>query len=309
MIEQSFAFGQNESLIGTVCLPQHRKGNGAKIGVLLFNAGVVHRIGPHRINVRVARQLAESGIPSIRFDLAGQGDSARSHGNLGFEEQAVKDIQAAMDQLGKVANVSRFALFGFCSGGVHSFATAKIDERVAGLLMYDTYIYPTLKSKVNRYLIKIRSRGLVSSALGWTQKRLLASLNALRGGHPSVSKVATMSQAGAFVQQGKHEFAETLLRLHHSGMRIGVVYSGGFEQYNYRNQFADAFKKHGLTEFVTSEYLPEMDHSVTLVARQILFAETIREWCVDLNQALVRAGISELPLRTASSEPPLANRH
>ena len=293
MIERSFAFGQNEGLIGTVCLPQHWQGIGAQIGVLLFNAGVVHRIGPHRINVRVARQLAVSGIPSIRFDLAGQGDSARSHGNLGFEEQAVKDIQAAMDCLGNVANVSCFALFGFCSGGVHSYATAKIDERVAGLLLYDTYIYPTLKSKVNRYLIKIRSRGLVSSALWWTQKRLLASLNRLRYAHQSASKVATMSQAGAFVQPIKHEFAETLLRLHHRGMRIGVIYSGGFEQYNYRNQFADAFKQYGLTEFATIEFLPEMDHSVTLVAQQISFAQTIREWCVDLNQATGRAGISE----------------
>ena len=112
MIERSFAFGQNDGLIGTVCLPQHRQGDGAKIGVLLFNAGVVHRIGPHRINVRLARQLAESGIPSIRFDLAGQGDSARAQGKLGFKEQAVEDIQAAMGSLGNAANVSRFVLFG-----------------------------------------------------------------------------------------------------------------------------------------------------------------------------------------------------
>lgn len=286
MIERSFAFGPDEGLIGTVCLPQHHQGVGATIGVLLFNAGVVHRIGPHRINVRLARQLAESGIPSIRFDLAGQGDSARSHGNLGFEEQAVKDIQAAMDCLGNMANVSRFALFGFCSGGVHSFVTAKIDERVAGLLMYDTYIYPTLKSKVNRYIIKIRARGFVSSTLGWTKRQFLANFKRLRGEHKSDSTIATMSQAGAFVQPSAHEFAETVWRLHRLGMRIGVIYSGGFEQYNYRNQFADAFKKYGLTEFVTSEFLHEMDHSATLVAQQIVFTETIKKWCVDLNQSI-----------------------
>jgi dienelactone hydrolase len=291
MIERSFAFGPDEGLIGTVCLPQHRHDVDAKIGVLLFNAGVVHRIGPHRINVRLARQLAESGIPSIRFDLAGQGDSARSHGNLGFEQQAVKDIQAAMDCLGNVANVSRFALFGFCSGGVHSYATAKIDERVAGLLMYDTYIYPTLKSKINRYLIKIRARGFVSSAFGWMQRRFLASLKRLRGEHGSDSKITTLSQAGAFVQPSEHEFAETVLRLHRLGMRIGVIYSGGFEQYNYRNQFVDAFKKYGLAEFVTSEFLREMDHSATLVAQQIAFTETIKKWCVDLNQSMSSTAI------------------
>ncbi len=291
MIEQSIAFGQNEGLIGTVCFPQHHLGFGAKIGVLLFNAGVVHRIGPHRINVRLARQLAKSGIPSIRFDLAGQGDSARPHSNLGFEQQAVEDIQAAMDCLGNAADVSRFALFGFCSGGVHSYATAKVDERVAGLLMYDTYIYPTLKSKINRYFIKIRSRGLVSPARGWMQRKLVASVRRLRGEHDSGLKITGVSQVWGFVQPSEHEFAETVLRLHRLGMRIGVIYSGGFERYNYRNQFADAFKKYGLTEFVTSEFLREMDHSATLVAQQILFMETIKNWCVDLNQS-----ISVLPM-------------
>lgn len=291
MIERSFAFGLDEGLIGTVCFPKHHQCVGAKIGVILFNAGVVHRIGPHRINVRLARQLAESGIPSIRFDLAGQGDSARAHGSLGFQEQAVKDIQAAMDCLGNEANVSRFALFGFCSGGVHSYATAKVDERVAGLLMYDTYIYPTLKSKINRYLIKIRSRGLVSSSRGWMRRQLVVALKRLRGEHEPGSKIAGVSQVWGFVQPSEHEFAETVLRLHRLGKRIGVIYSGGFEQYNYRNQFADAFKKYGLTEFVTSEFLREMDHSATLVSQQLVFTETIKNWCVDLNQS-----ISVLPM-------------
>ena len=132
MKEQSFAFGDEGGLVGTVCLPSIEQASRAHIGLVLFNAGVVHRIGPHRLNVRLARRLAARGIPSIRFDLSGQGDSARSHVTRSFEEQAVEDLRAAMGLLCSVAKVPQFALFGFCSGGVNSYAAAKVDERVAG---------------------------------------------------------------------------------------------------------------------------------------------------------------------------------
>ena len=51
MIERSIAFGADGGLIGTLCLPSIPGANGSGVGQILFNAGVVHRIGPHRINV------------------------------------------------------------------------------------------------------------------------------------------------------------------------------------------------------------------------------------------------------------------
>ena len=56
MKEHSLAFGPNSGLIGTICLPDSPQKCG--VGVVLFNSGVVHRIGPHRFNVRLARKLA-----------------------------------------------------------------------------------------------------------------------------------------------------------------------------------------------------------------------------------------------------------
>ena len=289
MSEQSFAFGDNGGLVGTICLPPVSQPAIAKVGVVLFNAGVVHRIGPYRINVRLARWLAANGIPSIRFDLAGQGDSARSLGSRPFEKQAVEDIRVAMDFLGSVAKIRRFALFGFCSGGVHSYATAKVDERVAGLLMYDTYIYRTLWSRINRYIVKIRSRGLVVLTARW--------IGRLFGVFQSSPASADSPQPGLFVTPDKAEFAETLTRFRRRGMKIGMIYSGGFEQYNYRNQFADAFKEFGIAEFVTSEFLPEMDHTATLTAQQAAFMQVIGRWCVELNEFARTASGDALSVR------------
>ena len=286
MNEQSFAFGDNGGLVGTVCFPPVWQPASAKVGVVLFNAGVVHRIGPHRINVRLARWLAANGIPSIRFDLAGQGDSARSDGIFGFEEQAVEDIRAAMDFLGLKAKISRFVLFGFCSGGVHSYATAKVDERVAGLLLYDTYIYPTLRSRINRYIVKIRARGMIVSITNWLNRQLIVRISKLPAVFNSDPASAVAPQTGLFVTPGKSEFAKTLTHLNRNGMRIGMIYSGGFEQYNYRNQFADAFKEFGINDYVRSEYLPEMNHTATLTEQQAVLMQIIVRWCVELNESL-----------------------
>ena len=56
MIEQTFRFGDNEGLIGTVTLPED--GRRADVAVLWLNSGVIPRVGPHRLHVRLARAVA-----------------------------------------------------------------------------------------------------------------------------------------------------------------------------------------------------------------------------------------------------------
>ncbi|MBK7659828.1 MAG: alpha/beta hydrolase [Betaproteobacteria bacterium] len=234
MRETSLAFGPDGNLVGTVCVPggAHR----ANVGMVLFNAGLVHRIGPHRINVRLARSLASTGIPSIRFDLSGQGDSGRRTGAESFDEQVFRDIASAMDALGRESGASRFSLFGFCSGGVHGFAAAQRDARIAGLLLYDTYFYPTVLSRLNRYALSIRDRGLVVAASDWIRRKLAK---------PPAGESAPVGANGteSFRTPSRAEFAEVVLRLVARGSKVGVIYSGSFNGYNYAGQFHDTFRR------------------------------------------------------------------
>ncbi len=48
-------FGPDDRMLGIWTPAQ---GDPAPVACLLFNAGVIHRIGPHRINVKAARALA-----------------------------------------------------------------------------------------------------------------------------------------------------------------------------------------------------------------------------------------------------------
>src|SRR5215475_3162536 len=53
-------------------------------GVIILNAGVLHRVGPHRLHVLLARRLAASGFTGLRLDLGGIGDSIASSDAASF---------------------------------------------------------------------------------------------------------------------------------------------------------------------------------------------------------------------------------
>src|SRR6185436_6886506 len=55
---------------------------------IILNAGVLHRVGPHRLHVILARRIAASGLPSLRLDLGGIGDSIASSDATSFRDSA-----------------------------------------------------------------------------------------------------------------------------------------------------------------------------------------------------------------------------
>lgn len=280
MIERSTAFGPGGLLVGTLCLPTEEEATGARVGQILFNAGVLHRVGPRRVNVRLARGLARRGIPSLRFDLMGQGDSARPDGSLGYEEQAVSDLRRAMDLLAAEAGVERFVLLGFCSGGPHAYAAALADTRVAGLFLFDAFQYPTLRTRINSYRARVRRRGLVNAVVGWTTRQ------ARRLGTSLASPARPVATEGVAVANfpPKREFAERVKALHARGVKFSFLYSTGFERaYNYEGQFADSFRGLGVHGIVRSEFDPRLDHTAVLLATQAGFIRRVEQFAVDVD--------------------------
>jgi pimeloyl-ACP methyl ester carboxylesterase len=170
-MESMATFGEDNGLIGTVTTPVTLSSAHSNIGFVFFNAGIVPRVGPHRVNVKIARALAEKGIPSIRFDLGGLGDSRRGSGvnATSHAAQAVLDIRSAMDALTTAAHVDKFVLCAICSGTVHSFDTAAADPRVAGLFLLDTYMYSTPRSRINYLALRVKRRLGDGSAIKWTK--------------------------------------------------------------------------------------------------------------------------------------------
>ena len=71
--EHAIAFDcVEEQLLGVVSLPAQA----SDIGVLVIVGGPQYRVGSHRQFVLLARYLAASGYPVLRFDVRGMGDSS-----------------------------------------------------------------------------------------------------------------------------------------------------------------------------------------------------------------------------------------
>jgi alpha-beta hydrolase superfamily lysophospholipase len=118
--ESTCRFGAENHLFGILTRPAGRPYERV---VVLYNAGCVHHVGPNRIYVSLARQLAATGYACLRFDLEGIGDSVlRGPGreNHPYPENAVADARSALDFL-KSRGEKRFVALGLCSGAHTAF--------------------------------------------------------------------------------------------------------------------------------------------------------------------------------------------
>jgi alpha-beta hydrolase superfamily lysophospholipase len=134
--EQACRFGEDQHLFGI--LSRTSASTDPPI-VVMLNAGAIHHVGPNRLYVNLARRLAAKGIPSLRMDLEGLGDSIRrSDGreNHPYPPHAVADTRAAIEHLRERFGYRRFVLLGLCSGAHTAFhAALQLDEEPIEELM------------------------------------------------------------------------------------------------------------------------------------------------------------------------------
>ncbi len=229
----------------------------ADLACVLMNAGVTHRIGPHRLNVKLARHLADLGLTTVRLDLSGLGDSRPEGSTRSFSDQAISDIRAAMDQLQRMNGTRRFVVSGLCSGAAVGFRAALADPRIVGLQMLDPYAYRTRRAMLRYYLDRVRLPE------AWTG----AVANLMR---PQASDEDANGMLGDFVKDPPpREFASGLATLIERGVSIMCVYTGALGQvYNYAAQFDETMEPFGIAGRIRVEHMPDSTHTFLDIASQ-----------------------------------------
>jgi pimeloyl-ACP methyl ester carboxylesterase len=250
--------------------------------VIFLNAGVIHRVGPHRLHVILARRLAERGVTSLRLDLSGLGDSRPLPGTLSFRDSAVADVRAAMDGLEAALGPRRFVLFGLCSGADNALATAAVDPRVTGLVVLDPPAYVTSRSRARDLLARVRKVGGARAAAAWGA-RVVA--RRVRAGFARTGLIRTGLATGATDDgyTGGRElpppdvFHAQLHGLLGRGVEILAVFSGALgDRYNAPDQLFELFPD--LRGKIDRAYFPAANHMFTELAAQAELASTVIAW-------------------------------
>lgn len=130
----TFRCGDDE-LIGI--LHEGTSGN-SSLGVLVVVGGPQYRVGSHRQFTLMARSLAASGFPVMRFDFRGMGDAS---GESRTFEVVDEDIRAAVDAfLQDVPELQAIVVFGLCDAASAALMYCASDERVRGVILANPWV-------------------------------------------------------------------------------------------------------------------------------------------------------------------------
>jgi hypothetical protein len=147
--EEAILFGASKSLVGVVTDPAE---NGkTRPAVILLNSGIIHRVGPNRLYVTLARRLARVGFVVLRYDHSGIGDSVIRRDNLPFERSSVQETREAMEYLATTRGWT--ASSRDLHRAVVADHTARADQRVVGAVLINGQGYiPESEAEVHAYL-------------------------------------------------------------------------------------------------------------------------------------------------------------
>ncbi len=280
MRERAVRIGSPTPLISIICEPEEI--DTAKPAVIILNSGVMHHIGTCRLSVKIARNLANLGILSCRFDFSGIGDSETRRGNLAFEESGPLEIKEVMDYLSKKRGITRFVLYGLCSGADASYETAKIDERVVGIIQIDPYCYRTWKWYFVYYGPRVLKfdvwRRFFDRTFGKSKKGAGDDIDEEFIELPSYIRVFPPY---ASVRSGLESLVER-------NVRIYDIFTGGQDDIlNYENQFQESFRAINFGNLLKTDYLLDATHIITEPHYQSFVVNEVGQWVLELSDQLL----------------------
>ncbi len=276
-----------------------------RASIVLLNSGLVHKVGPFRFGVELARHLARLGYRVLRFDQSGIGESDARADQLSLEGRIVGDVRAAVDFAAARPDAGKIVVVGLCSGAVNAHLATADDERIAGTIMFDGYAYPTLGFQLRYYgerladprrvagFLRRKTQTLVRQRAGWLLLRAARAVEGvplLRGrifgevAEDAAASAAPAAPSAVYLQEfpARARVETDLRKIVGRGTRLLFVYTGGAHAYlNYADQLQDAFPQVPFAGRIDVELLSRADHTFALREdRDELFA-LVGRWLVE----------------------------
>lgn len=269
---------EGEELIGILALPETAV---TRLGVLVVVGGPQYRVGSHRQFVLLARALAKSGVPCMRFDYRGMGDAT---GEMRDFESVGSDIRAAVDAFhASVPGLSGVVLWGLCDGATAATFYAPSDPRVRALMLLNPWV-KTAAGEARAYLKHYYLRRLCSRSF-WV--KLLRGGVALRRSLGEVRGAAlkARNRAGDLDDTGDESPLpdRLLVGLVRAGVPWKVLLSGRDYVAREFEQVASTAKWASLAPFDHVHHIPAADHTFSSAVWRDEVASATLKWVLALN--------------------------
>ncbi len=267
MQESVCQFGPDNGLTGILTQPNESDRVADAPVALILNAGIVHNIGPFRLHVDIARQLAEAGFSSLRIDLSGLGDSETRTGKS-VDDRAVLDATDAIDFLAEHLSCGSVVVVGLCSGAFNAHQAALADPRVVGASFFDGIVFRTTGFYLRHYLRYAKPRFWRNAI----KRRVI--------GEPLASEAAgeTLGESEFFeVEKTQAEVSQEIGGLVDRGLKMLFVYTEGYDDVASAGQFEEMF---GIkpSDQVQVEYFKEAEHTFRLSHNRAAACSCLADW-------------------------------
>ena len=281
----------------------------APFGAILLNAGALRRIGPGRLWVELARDWAARGVPTLRIDLEGLGDSdgdSTPYADTAalYTLELVEQVIAAIDELEARGLGPRFVLTGLCAGAYWSFHAALDDPRVVAAFLLNPRAL-IWDDSLDRERDARKIGGVVSGA-GWRQV-LSGRVPPARMWEILREAIAApfRARAAAVIRRDRsRELDRALVRLRETGKRLLLVF-GGNEPLHEELEREGRLSQLDQWPNMQLELLPGNDHSFRPIRSQH-YVHAVLERALD--RELAQPGAEPLAATGAEAPEPASGR-
>ena len=288
LMEEPLQFGDGGRLFGILTLPSrsHRKAPGLPVFVFL-NAGLLHRIGPHRLYVRLARDLSRMGFSSLRVDLAGTGDSPRRPG-LTYSQSVAADFGAISGVLESRLGRLPLVLAGLCSGAHDAVRLTPEEPRVVGMVLLDPICFPDDGFRARAVVLKYTNH---ARYIAWLKRRFKALTIPCGGKQEENDSVDVLAPEDKPTQEqlraawgvpNREQLRAAFESIRErEGRVISVFTQSALEYYNQTGQLGRVLGVDGYQQFCTEVFWPQAEHIYPLDLHRRRLIEEIKNWAGD----------------------------
>jgi pimeloyl-ACP methyl ester carboxylesterase len=285
LMEEPLQFGEGGRLFGILTLPGMPPRNAQELPVFVFlNAGLLHRVGPHRLYVGLARDLSRMGFSSLRVDLAGTGDSPRRPG-LTYRQSVAADFGEISGVLESRLGRLPLVLAGLCSGANNAVRLTPEEPRVVGMVLLDPICFPDYGFRARavvvkytnpaRYLVWLKRRLNLLTILPGESEKDNEMIDPLTLGDQSTREQLRAAWGVPNREQLRAAFESICER---EGRVLSVFTQNVHEYYNQAGQLGRVLGVDGYQQFCTELFWPQAQHIYPLDLHRRRLMEVIKTW-------------------------------